>query len=258
MARPALNLLPFFLFLVLGVQSALADNFTLEEGESLPRSQVSEAFHADIEKTLSSDDFARKKTVTRWRIKDLEDLKEEQDGSFPEWIIDLVEFFEGSSSFFSGLAKVLEVLLWLLFIGVILFVLFRYREQIENFVTGLRQSEPEAELPTTMFGLDVQKTSLPKDVVALAKEHWLAGEARQGIAVLLRASLIRLLHEHDCRFLDSDTEAECCQKIDHQTSAPLSKYMRTLVGAWQQIAYAHRQPSTPDFENLCDHWRQVF
>jgi len=255
--RPYLTL---GLFLLLGSQLAQAENFTLDKGESLPRTEVSEEFHSTIEEVLTSDDFARKKIVNRWRLKSIEDLQKEQelDPSFPEWIIDLVRFFEGTTGFFAGLAKVFEVLLWALLIGVIIYILLRYRTQIEGFFSSMGQSEPEVELPVTMFGLDVQKTSLPEDVVGEAKADWSRGDYRQAIAVLLRASLIKLLHDHDCRFLDSDTESECCEKIDDQASASLSKYMRGLVSAWQQIAYAHKKPNDANFDQLCAQWREVF
>lgn len=233
------------------------ENFKLEEGESLPRSELSKAHHAHIEKVLSSDDFARKKTVKRWRVKDITD-EETRDEAYPEWVIDTVEAMEGGGGFISSLASVIEVFLWLLVIGLILFVVLKYREQIGGFLSELGRDEPDAELPTTMFGLDVQKSSMPKDVVETARQHWIDGERRQGIALLLQASLIALLHDHGCRFFDSDTESECCERIEQQASKSLSSYMWKLVGAWQQIAYAHREPSDTQFDGLCREWREVF
>jgi len=76
--------------------------------------------------------------------------------------------------------------------------------------------------------------------------------------VLLRSSLIKLLHEHSCRFFSSDTEAECCDRIDQQATQDVSSYMRILVAVWQRIAYAHIDPTEDKFEQLCVQWREVF
>jgi len=256
-SRQSYWLIFLILGLILSFSSKAEENFTLEEGESLPRSEMSRAHHTEIEKVLSSEDFARKKDVTRWRLKNIDD-KETRDESFPEWMIDAVEIMEGGSGFFSGLAAVLEVLLWLSLAILVILVFVKYREQVGDFFAGLGQDEVEAELPTMMFGLDVKKTSQPKDVVKAARQHWLNGEQRQSIGLLLQASLIALLHDHGCRFFDSDTESECCERIEQQAPNTVSAYMLTLVSAWQQVAYAHRAPSDSEFDGLCQQWREVF
>jgi len=257
MLRRLSRLLLFSIALALSPVALGEQNFTLEEGESLPRSAASTEAHSQIESVLASDDFAREKIVTRWRLKNWQD-KDNRDESFPEWFIKAVEFFERSDRFFSGLATILEVLLWLLVAAVIIFVLQRYRSQIGDFISGLGQHEPEPELPTTLFGLDVKKTSLPKNVIESAQQLWRGGESRQGIALLLRASLIKLLHEHGCRFMDSDTESECCERINSQLAGKVSDYMWQLVSSWQQVAYAHNVPSDHEFDQLCAGWEEVF
>ncbi len=245
----------FFTYLLLPSVGNALENIRLEEDEMLPRSEQSKAHHERIKKVLSSEDFARKKTVKRWRYKYADD-----DGDiYSESKIEAAKAMEGrGDGFITGLASVLEVILWGLFAFVILFVAIKYRHQVREFISGLGQEESEHELPTTMFGMDVQKTSMPKDIVQVAKQHWRAGEHRQGIALLLRGSLISLLHEHGCRFFDSDTESECCERIEEQAASNISQYMRGLVGVWQQVAYAHRVPSDTEFDALCSEWKKVF
>ena len=232
------------------------ENLKLDEGEALPRSELSEENYKQIEKILSSEDFARKKTVKRWRFKYLQDDDEEDVYSDSE--IEAARRMEGQGSFVYGLASVLEVMLWLLLIFIIGFLIWKYRHQMSEFLSNLGKEDAAPELPTTMFGLDVKKTSMPKDVVESARQHWLNGERRQGIALLLQASLIALLHDHDCRFIDSDTESECCARIEQQAPKNMSSFMRKLVSAWQQIAYAHRAPADQLFDELCQEWREVF
>lgn len=241
-------------------QSAMAadvENFVLEEGESLPRSAESEAVHQEIESVLASDDFARKKTVTRWQAKKRE-TKEQRQESFPGWMIAFMEYLEATAGFFKGFALAIKVLIFLLFAWLIYYVAKNYRRQIGDFFQGFSRSEAREELPTTLFGLDVQKTSLPKDVIATAEAYWAEGDQRRSLATLLRASLIKLLHEHECRFYDSDTELECCARIEQQANSDLSQYMWQLVTVWQQLAYAHQPPTKVQFTALCQTWREVF
>ncbi|WP_147251056.1 DUF4129 domain-containing protein [Arenicella xantha] len=246
-----------FLTLTSVVAQESVENFVLEEGDSLPRSPQSEAAYLAIEKVLSSDDFARKKTVTRWQAKKRE-TKEQRQESFPYWMITLMEWFEGTGGFFKALALIIKILLFALFAWLIYYVVKRYHQPIGDFFQSMGRHKEVVDLPTTMFGLDVQKDSLPTDVVATAQAHWAAGDKRLSLATLLQASLIKLLHEHGCRFYDSDTETECCQRIEQQVNESLSQYMWTLVGTWQQLAYAHQSPNDTQFAALCTQWREVF
>ena len=232
-------------------------NFTLESGESLPRSETSTLFYAEIEKVLAGVDFAQREKVTRRRVKDVTD-EETRESKFPQWIIDLVKAVEGMDGGLAIFATILEVLVWTLAVGLILFLLIKYQTQLRDWATGIGSKESEPELPTSLFGLDIKKESIPEDVVTTARSHWLNGEKRLAVAVLLRSSLIKLLHEYGCRFFGSDTESECCERIDQQVEQGISVYMRMLVSAWQRIAYAHIDPSDQQFEQLCRQWREVF
>jgi len=231
-------------------------NIKLEDDEVLPRSSISEENYQMIDDILSSENFARKKTVKRWRFKYFNDEDEEDIYSQAE--IDAADALENQSGFVLGLASVLEITLWALLATVIVFVFLKYRNQIGEFFSELGSDEEAPELPTTMFGLDVKKTSMPSDVVQTARQYWLNGDHRQGIAALLQASLIALLHEHGCRFIDSDTESECCERIEKQASERTSAFMWRLVKVWQQVAYAHRIPEELQFDELCTEWREVF
>ncbi len=240
-------------------------NFTLQEDQTLPRSASSTAYHSEIKQVLLGDEFAQKETVTRRRFKDIFDEsdfidEEEQleDGKFPIWIIKLVRFIASINKAVGGFAQLLEIVLWGLAITLLIFFIVKYRERISAWASDIRNDEPEAELPTTLFGLDIQKDSVSDDVVAEAQVFWQAGDHRQAVATLLRSSLITLLHEYQCRFFSSDTEAECCERIDQQVSQPISSFMRSLVLVWQRIAYAHIKPDDSEFDQLCLRWKEVF
>ena len=233
--------------------------------KDIERSAVAQRHFDQIEEILDREEFGRTEYVKAWRLIGSED-KEARKEKFPEWLIKFLEWLEegetskkdNSSTSSFNWALILEVILWGLAIGLVLFILIKYREKISALNGLFRGSEREKQLPTTMFGLDIKKESLPDDIVVSAQQHWENKEPRLAIAMLLRASLINLLNDHDCRFYDSDTEAECCLRIDKQVEQSLSGYMHRLVSIWQQIAYAHRVPSNTEFERLCFQWNEVF
>ncbi len=234
-------------------------NFTLEEGQELPRSAVSKGYHSEIKKILSGDDFAKKRTVERWRFIDLDDeQKKSEREKVPEWIINIVEYFERNDSNVVALSRGLEFFLWAILVGLIVFFVVRYREQLGGFFNNFGAQTPVPDLPSSMFGLDIKQDSIPEDVIQAARSAWSSDQPRDAVAILLRSSLILLLHEHNCRFFDSDTEAECCDRIDQQAPQAVSVYMRKLVTAWQSIAYAHVAPSDAVFDQLCQQWSEVF
>lgn len=225
---------------------------------AVTRSAESQAYHDQIQAVLAQKTFGEKKKVKSWRLKD-QKKKNQEKPELPKWLKDFFESLGASTGFVYGFARTIEILLWGILIAVVVYLLVKYRALILDYVSqiGIRQSA-DSSLPTTMFGLDVQKTSIPKDVISSAQALWQTGEHRQAIALLLRASLIKLLHEHHCFFLDSDTEAECCKRLDKQVNQRLSQYMRFLVKVWQQLAYAHRAPTDAVFRQLCLQWQEVF
>ncbi|GHA01791.1 hypothetical protein GCM10008090_08720 [Arenicella chitinivorans] len=236
---------------------AQSDNLRLKEGEELPRAPVAEHAHDAISEILATDDFSRTKTVTRWKKKEKPE-QQDTDESYPDWMISFAESMENAGDFFEGMALILKVLLWGLLAWIVVYLIRRYYGDVGRFIRNLNQDATPRELPTTLFGLDVKKTSLPKDVVARSREQWSQGDHRGAIATLLQASLIKLLHDHECTFYDSDTETECGQRIEAQSTKPLSDYMWSLIRLWQQVAYAHRVPSAAQFDQLCTGWQEVF
>lgn len=234
-------------------------NFTLEEGEELPRSDAAKKYHSEIKDILAGDDYARAETVERWRFKELdENEKEERREKYPEWLISFIEALEGDGSTLISMSKAFEVFLWALLIALIAFSIFRYRKQLLGVFAGFEGQSDEPELPSNMFGLDLKADSMPTDTLQAARMNWTNQQRREAIAILLRASLVKLLNSYSCRFFDSDTEAECCDRIDRQAPRTIALYMRKLVTAWQSIAYAHVEPSDDAFEHLCEQWSKVF
>ncbi len=233
------------------------ENITLEENQELPRSETGLSIHKEIESVLKGKEFGEEKSVTRWRWINTEDA-ETREEKFPEWLISTYEFFERNERVFKTVSGVLEVFLWAALAFLVIFIIVRYRESISNFVTGAMSSAPEPELPASLMGIDLKKVVLPKDIPAEAMALWQQQEPRQALALLLRASLIKLLKEHHVKLYDSDTEAECCDRIEQQAPSIIGDFMRDLVTTWQGLAYAHVTPSNEVFASLCQRWPSVF
>ena len=211
-----------------------------------------------IDEVLNGEDFGETKIEKSWRLKEKITNKEERESEVPEWLINIIEFFEAISDSSVGLAQWIEVLLWILVAVIVGFLLIRYKGSIAQFVSSFSSNSTKYQLPSEMLGLDIRRESLPDHIVDSAKKLWQEGQQRQGLALLLRASLSHLLHEKDCFFHPGDTEINCYQKIKALNEEKLTECAGNLIQAWQQLAYAHKMPSYEEFVSICRQWDEVF
>lgn len=229
-----------------------------------------------VDGILVGEDFHRMETVKRWRLKDFEWKAD----AFPEWMIASIEWLErlladdgddakDGTAFGPLIGGLIELLLWTGAIGLLLYLLWRYREPLRESLQFRRREKPGHTPPETLFGLDVRRSSLPDDVCAEVLRLWAAGDRRNSLGLLYRATLSHLIERYQFEFGDHLTESECAQQVQtrrrHGTddeqrpvSGALGDFVQQLTGVWQQLAYAHRAPATERVENLCDRWREVF
>jgi hypothetical protein len=205
-----------------------------------------------IEQVLQGEDFGREREVRKWRFKDF--AEEAEDEGFPEWIIDFLEWLEGSQGWWqalSGIAPWVKILLVVLFAGLLVYLLRRFRGPLKSLMTRDRGGETA---PEVLFGLDVTPESLPPDVPEQAIRLWREGACREALSLLYRASLSRLIDRYELAFRASHTEAECAALVREQGIESLSEYFWHLTQTWRQLAYGHRLPSEGDLEDLCAGW----
>lgn len=107
----------------------------------------------------------------------------------------------------------------------------------------------------SVAGLDVRPESLPSDVVAAAEKLFAEGNKRAALALLYRAALSALVHQHHILLRISDTEADCLKKSNHLAIFPA---LQLLTQCWIALAYAAREPSSSQFAEVCCEWRQHF
>ncbi|MBB3060577.1 DUF4129 domain-containing protein [Microbulbifer rhizosphaerae] len=227
-----------------------------------------------IDEILAGENFHRMETVKGWRLKEFK----REDEAFPEWLIALLEWLESLSADESPepngtswgplVAGLLEVLLWIGAIGLAIYLLWHYREQLGRALKFRKKPPREKKAaPETLFGLDVRQSSLPADVCAEVLRLWQQGEQRAGLGLLYRATLSHLIEDYLFEFGDHLTERECARLVEHRrggnqeqppVSSALSSFVQQLTTAWQQLAYAHRAPETARVQALCGQWQEVF
>jgi len=243
-----------------GPQPAHADTTTPVQAEEI------------IDEVLAEDDFHQRENVSSWRLRDFES----REYRFPDWLIAFIEWLEGrgsdeeetsgeNSGFGPLLAGIIEVLLWVTAIALVAYLLWHFRDHLRGLL-GYRPQCKAAEVqhPQTLFGLDVRRESLPDDVTAEVLRLWEAGQQREAMGLLYRASLSNLISRFDCPFRDHHTEAECAQLVreeadqDPRLQPALVQFFGQLTNIWQRQAYAHQPPASAQLAALCNQWQQVF
>ncbi len=225
------------------------------ELESAPKRRVLEI--------LEGEEFNRKETVKGWRFKELDDDKETQQ--IPEWIVSFFKFLENLAGFLKTLGKavaspfvLLKYLVITALIILAIYIIYRYRTPLKQWVFAGAAESPLQDAPKVMFGLDVTRESLPDDVPAQAWHLWECKSYRASISLLYRALLAELIHRHGFEFSESATEGECVSLVRARADSRLTRYTVLLTSVWQTLAYGHLQPEPQQVRALCDQWAEVF
>jgi len=206
-----------------------------------------------IDEVLKGNDFGEEKTIRSWRFRN---LIEENEDRIPEWFIELVEWWENnvdlsdSEQVISSTAFWLKFLLIAFFIGLLIYLFYRFRGPLKNLPTSKRNKQA----PDIMFGLDVRAESLPHNIPAQVMYLWQAQNHRDALSLLYRASLSRLIEHHALAFKASHTESECAELVKACGIASLSRYFSQLTQVWRRLAYGHQLPQLSTIETLCENW----
>ena len=206
-----------------------------------------------IAQVMQSEDFGEQRTQRKWRFKDWGENAAE---TFPEWIIDSLEWLEWLGEFLSWLEFLSEFAVWLKILLVLLFggLLFYLVRRFRGPLSRLRSVRDANEAPEILFGLDVTPESLPDDVPEQVMQLWGEGRGREALGLLYRASLSRLIDRYQFGFRASHTEAECAALVRDRGIESLSEYFGQLTRVWRRLAYGHQLPAGDTVRGLCDGW----
>ena len=171
------------------------------------------------------------------------------------------DFSSQTKSFFGTSAKIIEFGLWVVFISISIYLVYRYREQLLKFIdrySPYQKKTQTSKAPDVMFGLDIRRDSIPQNVPEQVQALWANGESREALGLLYRATLSSLIHTYNFNFCDGDTEGECIAVVKTRNDELLSNFMLNVTLCWQSVAYGHRLPAKDTVNVLCEQWRQVF
>ncbi len=155
----------------------------------------------------------------------------------PTWLESVMDVF----TFFGKHGLVI------LLVVVLILLALRWRRWWP-WLSGLVR-DPEA-APAVVATAAPEGAPMPDDVVAAARAHWRAGDARAALAVLYRASADAVAERAGVVMVPGATEAEYLRVARRLGDVAARSGFQRMVRAWQYAAYAHRIPQDDEFEAL--------
>jgi hypothetical protein len=220
---------------------------------------TSQASRDSIKALLEQPPFKNKEFVTRYRFGEdpAVPAKAQTPGKAPQWLKSLLGWLDGQH--LNVLAKLIEVLLWGAVIAAIGWLIWRYREFLQAFVSRRPRLPAKAKraLPQQAFGLDLNRDALPDDIATNAEQLW-QSQPRAALGLLYRGLLSHLFHDFDLTLKPADTEHQVLAHVEQLQRPELLAFSRSLTVHWQNMAYGHRVPAAAVQQELCDGWRGLF
>jgi len=227
---------------------AAADDGPAPGAAPTTREEIEQA-RAEIRSVLDGDAFHATETFRIPRFIDecrLEPSAEEPPPELPAWLVRLIEWIAVSA----------EVLLAAALLGLVGWLAWRAsRVPVPRAAPDARRARAR---PRRVLGLDVTPGSLPDDVPDAVLRAWRAGRVRDAMALLYRATLVRLVDAHGVELDESHTEAECLAAARIRLDAMRAALFAELTRGWLVVAYAHRRLPDERIEALCARWREAF
>jgi hypothetical protein len=220
---------------------------------------TSQASRDSIKALLEQPPFKNKDSVTRYRFGDdpAKPAEAQKPGEAPQWLKTLLDWLDGQH--LNGLAKIIEVLLWGTVIAAFGWLIWRYRDYLQAFVSRRPRlpAKPKRALPQQAFGLDLNRDTLPDDIAGSAEHLW-QSQPRAALGLLYRGLLSHLLDDFDMTLKPADTELQVLAHVEQLQRPELLAFSRSLTTHWQNMAYGHRVPAASLKQELCDGWRALF
>lgn len=226
-----------------------------EEVPDQPLAEISvlhdrESARAEITSVLAREDFYKKR-VLRYPV-----IEFKERTSLWDWLFKHLPFRDSLAAV--PFALIMELLFWLLVILLIGVVAFRYRHWLATYLPQGAKRPSRRRPPTSLFGLDLSRESLPDNINEAALALWRAQQPRAALALLYRASLSRLI-ESGLDIEESHTELECLELAkSNAIDANALNYFTELTLSWRRLAYGHLVPDRATAERLCRRWHAAW
>lgn len=157
----------------------------------------------------------------------------------------------GSQEFSPALVELFKLMAWILLgivVGLILLRLIQWAMGLDAPAARAKVAPETGALE--LAGLDLRRESLPRDVVAEARTLWDAGQVKDAVSLLYRASLVVLRDQHGLFIEDGDTEGRCMRKVTALEVQELGIYFGGLTDRWTRLAYGGEGLGESDFSGL--------
>lgn len=170
-----------------------------------------------------------------------------EPSNLPKWLSALLSLLAGS----------IELILTAIVVALAILLIYRYRHWLAQFMPNAKPLEI-VDQPTSVFGLDITKETMPDNPAAKAQELWSQGQKRQALSLLYRGSLFNLVGKEHLTVHDSFTEGECVQQVKKNAQPQTAAYFEQLTQNWQRLAYAGIMPPEASMQQLFDQWPEIF
>ena len=218
----------------------------------------------DILKIIEGEAFFKQQKIKRLQLKKSDNEKSWLSERIEALVKRLMEFFGSSNSdtpntdlpSASALAAAIKYLIYGLFLGLIVFLFFRYAHLLKKFglVFDITEKSDESK-PDVLYGLQVTPESLPEDVAKAALALTSENKIREALHLVYRASLSHLINCEELPLHKAQTELECSSVVaNHLSNSGKADYFQQLTKIWLELVYAHRSPDISDVKNLCTEW----
>ena len=197
-----------------------------------------------IDSIMLREEFNTSETVFDWNFNfDLDDDEIDGNNELAELLLTI-------------LARSVEYVLWILPVILIIYLIY-YRKYWIRYLTrsGIQNFEHKAEY---LFGLKLDKKSLPDDISTFSLKLWSSGKEREALSLLFRASLINLFAGKNIIFSDGLTEHECINIVNNSVDRELASYFELIATMWIKMAYGHKKPDSQEFIKISNLWNEYF
>ncbi|SMC27080.1 protein of unknown function [Andreprevotia lacus DSM 23236] len=225
-----------------------------------------DAVRRDLETVRASEDFRTWKCELRW-VEKKRDIKAGKDSEswlyrFLRWLFDRdgpSRSRDSNSGIGLGSADMLKLVLVAGLVGLLAWLLWRNRERLSVLLASVKVRPP---LPDEICGLDIRPESLPDDVPAGVRRLWGEGRQRDALALLYRATVSRLAHDHALELHAGDTEGDVLRAgrraaEAQRLPAQALDACRDVTEIWSAAAYADQWPVAERLEQVLQRWRSA-
>ena len=205
-----------------------------------------------IDRITAQPEFGEIDTHRVW-----EAIKKKEESTDKATLTSLDELFAWIKEVAPAIGLFIKVLLVLAIAALVIWLLVRFTSWLDWLQLPARKQRRKAP-PSSLFGLELNKDSLPDSVADVALALLNDGQLRNALSLLFRATLSHMVHYSQLPISDSTTESECLQLAQAHRPASELNYFRQLTNAWLLLAYGHQPPSIELTRELCHNWPQHY